>query len=276
MNRIATFTPNPLLSFAIELSKSPSENIRSKYQNCTTLLKVDNTFVTDADRLAEELMRGLIADRYPTHGIIGEEGGEKVGTDNFQWVLDPIDGTSSFVIGVPKFGTLIALLESGIPILGVIHLPVTNETLYAEKGMGCWYSRGTSPPRRVHVNKHVLSLRDATVSLSGVDCSELRDGMQPNVLHLGGVIKKAGSLEFIGDCIQHMLVAKGNLHVALDSIMHPWDSAAIIPCITEAGGIVSTVQGSYENVVLGGSLISSCSMKLHEEVLKIINGKVMK
>jgi histidinol-phosphatase len=218
-------------------------------------------------------MRQRIISSYPSHGILGEEEGEIVGSNGFQWVLDPIDGTASYVLGLPRFGTLIALLEQRKPRLGVIHLPVTQEILYAETGLGCWYVRGHTSPTQVRVNSYVGNLKHATVSLSGVDCSELRKGMRKQNCLLGGLILNAGCLEFVGDCIQHMLVARGSLHVALDSIMQPWDSAAIIPCISEAGGVVSTIQGEYDNVVFGGSLLSSCCPQLHEEVLGMINGR---
>lgn len=264
---------SPFLTFALELAKVAASEALKRFYSHTVSSKDDGSLVTDADRLAERKMRGLIIERYASHGILGEEEGELKGSDDYQWVLDPIDGTASFVLGIPKFGTLIALLEQGNPRLGVIHLPVTQETLYAEVGMGCWYVRGDTNPILTRVNRSVTPLKDATISLSGVDCSELRKGMSKQNCLLGGLIRDVGCIEFVGDCVQHMLVAKGNLHVALDSVMQPWDSAAIIPCIREAGGVVSTLQGEYENVVFGGSLLSSCDSQLHEEVLGMINGR---
>ena len=266
-------TQSAFLLFALELATMASNEILARFHGSTAHVKKDESIVTDTEILTERAMRKQIAARYPSHGILGEEEGEVIGTDRFQWVLDPIDGTMFYVLGVPKFGTLVALHEQGKPRLGVIHLPVTKETLYAEKGMGCWYVRGHTKPTQVRVSSHVGNIKDATVSLSGIDCSELRKGMRKQNCLLGRLIRNAGCLEFVGDCVQHMLVARGNLHVALDSVMQPWDSAAIIPCIREAGGVVSTLQGEYENVVFGGSLLSSCCPQLHEEVLGMINGR---
>jgi len=272
-DNMGTYQLSSFLTFAFEIANIAASEALLKFHSHLTYSKDDGSLVTDADRLAERKMRELIIERYPSHGILGEEERELKGSDGYQWVLDPIDGTASFVLGIPKFGTLIALLEKGNPRLGVIHLPVTQETLYAEAGRGCWYARRDTKPIRVRVNERVRFLKEATISLSGVDCSELRKGMRKQNCLLGGLIRDAGCIEFVGDCVQHMLVARGKFHVALDSVMQPWDSAAIIPCIREAGGVVSTLQGEYENVVFGGSLLSSCDSQLHAEVLGRINGR---
>lgn len=214
MNKELMQIENQYLYFALVLSIAPAKYILESQLSSITTLKSDNSVVTEADQLAEKIMRNLIEEKYPTHSILGEEFEEKKGTDEFQWVLDPIDGTYSYSIGLPKFGTLVGLLLNGKPLLGVIHLPITNETLYAEIGKGCWYVKGDLPSKRVWVDSKVREVSCSTVSLSGVDCSELREGMHPSTLHLRELINNAGSLEFIGDCVQHMNVAKGKLHVA--------------------------------------------------------------
>jgi len=268
--------PSSLMSFALELASIASAEILPRFPARTLHHKQDGSVVTDADWAAERAMRERIKKMYPSHGVMGEEEEEFIGSEKLQWILDPLDGTRAFTLGIPMFGTLIGLLEEGMPRLGVIHLPVTNESLYAEVGKGCWYRRGAMDPVSVFVEKNVSELTNATVSLWGVNCSELRRGTESHHYHLQGVLDDACHLEFIGGCVQHLLVAKGDLHAALDAKMYPWDTAAVVPCIREAGGVVSTLDGDYENVVFGGSLLSSCNRQLHEEVIRSLNRKLNK
>lgn len=177
------------------------------------------------------------------------------------------------MLSVPKFGTLIAWLEHGSPRLGVVHLPVTQETLYAEVAMSCWHVRGNVIPTQVQVNENIRYLKDATVSLSVVDCGKFRNGISKHKILLGGLMCNAGCIEFVGDCVQYMFVASGNVHVVIDAVVQPWDHAAIIPCICEAGGAVCILQGEYENVIFGGTLLSSWHLRLHEESLGMITGR---
>ncbi len=257
------------MAFALELATVAANEILPRFQLCDTKIKDDGSLVTEADQAAERAMRSLIAERYPSHSVLGEEEGETDGNAAQQWIIDPIDGTSSFALGIPMFGTLIGLFEDGSPQLGVIHLPVTGENLYAENGSGCWYVRGNRQRQQVRVDSSVTTLSSALVSLSGFSETELRSGKQKDCFD--AFLNKSNSVTFVGDCIQHLLVAHGRLHIAFDTLMHPWDSAAIIPCIREAGGVVSTLDGDYNHIAFGGSLLSSCSLSLHEEVLQIFS-----
>jgi len=260
---------NELLSFALELAAVAAAEILPRFQACGMSRKGDGTIVTEADVAAKQAIRRHIRDRYPCHGIIAEEEGVTLGRESRQWVIDPLDGTTCYSYGVPKFGTLIALLEDGRPVIGVIHLPVTCETIYAQIGGGCWYVRNGASPRPVIIERAGLRLADARISLSGVDGCELRDTMAK--WHFAGLLAQAGEVEFIGDCVQYTLVARGRFHAALDPIMQPWDSAAVVPCILEAGGVVSTLDGRYDDIVFGGSILASCGRRLHEEILTVIN-----
>src|SRR5205823_2775455 len=125
------------LSFAIDLAYAASREILARFPPTAVETKPDGTPLTQADRSAEAVMRKMIRAAYPAHGILGEEEGEILGDGEHQWLLDPLDGTSSFALGLPNFGTLAALLKRGYPLLGVVHLPVTSETLFAERGAGC-------------------------------------------------------------------------------------------------------------------------------------------
>jgi histidinol-phosphatase len=259
-----------LLEFAIELAHAAQPHILSRYRNPTVSRKSDGTEVTDADQKGEEVMRELIGRRYPGHAILGEEFGAAGSADaEWRWVLDPIDGTASFSLGVPLFGTLVGLLHCGTPVVGVVHLPAIAETLYAGKGLGCWFRIPDAPPARVRV-RPVASLSEAVVmgpsSLSSVPPDEREEHFR----RLLPLLRRAGKVRFGGDCLQHVVVCRGLAHVAIDPVMHPWDIAALVPCVEEAGGVVSTADGHRENVVFGGSFVSCCGAQLLGEVLDIL------
>jgi len=259
-----------LLEFAVELTSTAEPHILSHYRTPTVTRKPDGTEVTDADKKGEEVMRELIGRRYPGHAILGEESGAGGPADaEWRWVLDPIDGTASFSLGVPLFGTLVGLLRHGTPVVGVVHLPALGETLYAGRGLGCWLRLPEASPVRVQVQP-VAALRDAVVmgpsGLSSVPPEE-REGHFRRLLPL---LRRAGKFRFGGDCLQHVVVCRGLAHAAIDPLMHPWDIAALVPCVEEAGGVVSTLDGRRENVVFGGSFVSCCSEGLLREVLEVI------
>jgi histidinol-phosphatase len=259
-----------LLTFALQLAKAAEVHILPYYQRCAVSLKADGTEVTDADRHAEAVMREMITHRFPTHAILGEEfGGSPTADAPQQWIIDPLDGTTWFSLGMPLFGTLIAFLEVQEPVLGVIHFPVLGETVYAGKQLGCWFQRGEAAPMQVRVSAGV-PLHEAVVSASGVHGSDIYRGGGGSAYRLTPVLHQARKFRFCGDCMQHALVCRGNLHVAIDTVMQPWDVAALIPCIEEAGGIATTLTGQREGIVFGGSLLTSCDQALHNEVLRLL------
>ncbi|QDU61619.1 Histidinol-phosphatase [Planctomycetes bacterium Pan216] len=258
------------LSFAMKLARAAERKIMPHFRRCAVSIKPDGTEVTAADREAEEAIRERLVDRYPDHDILGEEFGQGgIAGAARQWLVDPLDGTASFTLGIPLFGTLIALLEEGDPVVGVIHMPAIKETLFAARGGGCWYQEGDQEPVRVRVDP-VTSLDEAYVATGGLHGSEVEheEGQPPyKILDL---VRAASRFRFVTDCLQHGLVCRGRLHVAVDTLMAPWDIGALVPCVEEAGGIVSNLTGQRENVAFGGSLISSASQELHEQALKTL------
>ena len=164
------------------------------------------------------------------------------------------------------------LLEDGEPILGVVHLPVTDETLFAERGHGCWYRRPGIAERQVRVDTEIDRLDKAFVSAAGVHNSEISPEEGPGPFKITQIARQARKFRFVGDCVQHMLVARGMLHAALDPIMQPWDVAALVPCVLEAGGCASTMEGVEKNLVFGRSLLTSCSPRLHDSLIEHLNG----
>src|SRR3954447_15446002 len=134
------------LQFAVGIAREAGDETLRYFRRSDLAVerKADHSPVTVADRSAEELLRQRIGDRFPQDAIIGEEFGEQTGESGFQWILDPIDGTKSFIHGVPLYTTLIAVLQNGEPQIGVIHAPALAETVWAYKGGGCWYQPSAS------------------------------------------------------------------------------------------------------------------------------------
>src|SRR5688572_3324653 len=161
------------LEFALALAQAAESEIMPVFRNCTVTWKPDGSEVTEADRRAEEVMREMIAKRMPGHLVLGEEyGGPKAPTREPLWVLDPIDGTASFAIGLPIFGTLIGYLENGEPQAGVIHFPAMGETVYAAKGFGCWSKVRGRDAQKVRVSA-TTTLKEAYVSACSVNPSDI-------------------------------------------------------------------------------------------------------
>ncbi len=258
-----------LLDFALELAHVAEQEILPRYTNHTVSLKADGTEVTVADRQAEAAMRDQIRTAYPHHRILGEEFGETSGSSQYQWVLDPVDGTSWYTLGVPLFGTLIGLVDDTDPIAGVIHLPVAQETIYAAKGLGCWFKAKQAEPVKVQV-KTSTSMADATLSASGLHNTTLIPILDKDPYALEQVIQASGRFKFCGDCSQHALVCRGKIQAAIDTVMQPWDIAALVPCVEEAGGQVSNLEGQRHRILTGGSLLTSCGGSLHTQILDLI------
>jgi len=232
-------------------------------------LKADGTVATPGDAEAEQIIRSEIARAHPDSDILGEEfGGADRGIAGAQWVIDPIDGTAWYALGLPLFGTLVALLVDREPVLGVIRCPALGETTFAARGSGCWTQRDGESPREAHAAGRAC-VRDATISIAGLSATDI-GSRTSGAVRIGGLVRSARRVVTAGDCVQHALVAAGRLDAAIDAEMQPWDIAALVPCILEAGGAVGTVLGDADGVVFSGSLISaSGSALLHEIVAHV-------
>lgn len=256
---------------AISIAIEAGLIIQSWRRRIVTRFKSDGTEVTQADTEAETRIRERLEAEYPGAPIIGEEfGGEAKPSAGDQWIVDPLDGTTPFSVGSPMYGTLIALLRDGEPIVGVIHLPALGETISAATGCGCWLEIDDEPPVRVRVSD-VMRLRDAFASTSGLHATELQavDGATP--YNLTSLTQQARKLRVLGDCVQHALVCRGRIDLAVDAIMQPWDSAALIPCVREAGGCVADMRGRTDGLVFAGSLVSASSPALLDQALNAMN-----
>ena len=201
--------------------------------------KSDGTPVTVADRASESHLRERIAEKYPDDAILGEEFEDKPGTSGYEWVIDPIDGTISFVQGVPLYGTMLACLHQGHPELGVVHMPALNETVYAADGLGCWYTKGGLAPVEARVSgvgepsRAILN----TTSLSYFRTPELRSLYE----RLDRVCKYSRGWS---DAYAWVLLATGRVDAVIEPELKLWDFAAAIPIVRESGGIWSDLEGN--------------------------------
>jgi histidinol-phosphatase len=259
-----------LLDFALAVSAEAGRFILPRWKKVAIEHKSDGSEVTDADRGAEQLLRRRIAERYPDHAIWGEEfGGEEQRDAEDLWLIDPIDGTASFAIGLPLFGTLIAYLRGGRVCLGLIAAHALHETIYAARGQGCWYCGERSESKRVRTSA-VVNPEQAFVVSTSLERTDMdaRDRM-PEV-RLSRLYRQARRFRWSGDCINYALLCQGLVDVAIDSRMHPWDIAAVAACVTEAGGVVTSLDGN-EDIIWQPNLLACATTKLHAQVLQLLS-----
>jgi len=207
--------------------------------------KNDGSPVTIADRAAEQSAREWIAARFPQDGILGEEMGESDPGATRRWIIDPIDGTKTFVRGVPMWGTLVAVCEGNDVLAGAAFFPALGEMLAAAKGCGCWWN-GV----RAHVSA-VDDMTKATVLTTDEEfrvCVSRRDSWRK-------LSASAAMGRSWGDCYGYLLVATGRAEVMVDPILAPWDAAAFEPAITEAGGVFTDWDGAA--TAFGGSAVAT-------------------
>ncbi len=222
----------PLIRTAAAAADAAGSVIRPYFRaGLTADDKADDSPVTIADRNAEQAIRALISARHPDHGILGEEYGLENPAAGLRWVLDPIDGTRAFITGRPTFGTLVALLADGVPILGVIDQPVTGERWIGAVGHP---TRFSGPFGGVPGTRRRGALSEAELSATSPDMFE--PGDLPAWARLQAATRRTS---FGGDCYAYGLVALGQIDVILESTMKVWDWAAIVPVITGAGGCVT-------------------------------------
>lgn len=227
--------------------------------------KADGSEVTKADKAAERLLRRHLRAAWPNDAVLGEEYGGALVSTGRCWLLDPIDGTSSYVLGLPLFGTLIALLVDGQPVFGCIHLAALGETTYAARGFGCWMTRDGARPRRVRVAAR-RPLSAAQVGLSSFKRSDLLRSAGP--WRLANLARSVGRIRLVGDCVQYALLCRGVLDAAVDPLMKPWDIGAIAPCVLEAGGCISDLNGATTGIVHRTSIVAASSPALRRAICR--------
>jgi histidinol-phosphatase len=260
-----------ILDFALFLCEQARRFILPLWKNVAVDHKVDGSEVTEADRGAEQLLRERIAERFPDHAILGEEfGGQRSRDAEHLGLLDPIDGTASFAIGLPLFGTLIGYLRRGEPCVGVIGAHALGEIVYAASGQGCWHQRDKSSPKRFRTSS-VTDLDQAFVVSTTLEDSDMDPRNPKQSVCLSRLYRESRRFRWSGDCINYALLCQGSIDVAVDTRVNPWDVAAVTPCVREAGGIISSLDGK-DDVVWQRDVVASANAKLHEKVLEFLRG----
>jgi myo-inositol-1(or 4)-monophosphatase len=228
----------------------------------TADLKPDQSPVTIADHAAERALRTVLGERFPEHGIHGEEFGEHNPGAALCWVLDPIDGTRAFITGRPVFGTLIALLRDGVPILGVIDQPVTGERWIGATGRATLF-RGPLGGRAGC--RACPRLDHAELSLTSVEVFGPTDAPRWERLH--GAVRRTS---FGGDCYAYGLLALGHIDVIAEATMHLWDWAALVPVIEGAGGRLTDWHGRKLTPASDGHTLAVGDPALLAQVIEIL------
>ncbi|MBI5426537.1 MAG: histidinol-phosphatase [Opitutae bacterium] len=243
-------------AFLLELATASGDFIRPLFgrHDVAVELKGDLTPVTAADRGAEELLRRMINTRFPAHGILGEEFGPERIDAEFVWVLDPVDGTKSFVTGVPLFGTLIALLHHGQPVLGCIHQPILRQLVV---GDGTTTTLNGTPVRC----RATRALADATL----LTCDWTTPAVHQNGPAFDRLSRSVKLARTWGDAYGYLLLATGWADLVVDPIMNPWDIAALVPVIRGAGGVITDWQGGAAYPAT--STIAAATPELHAAML---------
>jgi histidinol phosphatase-like enzyme (inositol monophosphatase family) len=240
------------------LSEASADVIKEYFRTGVSVeSKTDNSPVTIADKKAEEVMRELITKHFPEHGIVGEEFGETNRNSEYTWILDPIDGTKSFICGAYSFGTLIGLLKNGEPILGVYNHPILNDFLIGDNSL-------------TEINGVKTMVRD---------CGDLSNAVLLTTDHLNierfqdkdkfnHLLTKVKLYRNWGDCYGYYLLTTGYADIMIDPIMSSWDLLPLIPIIRGAGGIITDYQGNDPSK--GKSAIAA-SPKIHSSVISTLN-----
>ncbi|MBK7632241.1 MAG: histidinol-phosphatase [Ignavibacteriales bacterium] len=246
---------NPFFKLLVDQS---SPIIRKYFRTSISVeSKLDQSPVTIADKLAEEKMRSLIQKEFPSHGLIGEEFGNYNSDAEYVWVLDPIDGTKSFISGALSFGTLIALLKNGKPIIGAINHPILNEFLIGDNKICLLNGIET----RV---RDCSKISEATL----LTTDHLNIGKYQNQKSFDKLTNKVKLYRNWGDCYGYYLLATGFADIMIDPIMSVWDSMALIPIINGAGGTITDYQAN--DPATGNSIVAS-NQEIHSEVIKLLN-----
>jgi histidinol-phosphatase len=264
----ATFSPSDDLSLALALAADADLISLDRFRAVDLVVstKPDRTFVTDADQAVERGIRSSIERARPTDAILGEEYGAAehgtAGEPRRQWIIDPIDGTANFLRGVPIWGTLIALAVDGVPVVGVVSAPALGKRWWAATGHGAWAQAEGEAARPIGVSR-VAELADASLSYNNIQGWD-GEGRADEVIELSRRVWRARS---IGDMWSFMLLAEGAVDAVAEFDLKPWDIAAIIPIVEEAGGRFTSISG--QPGPWGGSALATNGL-LHDELADLL------
>ena len=253
-------THSPFLATALEAAHAAAEVVRRYYQsNLAVTIKSDKTPVTEADVETEKVIRAILTARFPEHGFYGEETGQSALDAEYLWLVDPIDGTKSFVREYPMFSTQIALMHRGRLIVGVSSAPAYGEIAWGEIGVGAWLD---DAPIRV---SNVDSIEDATLSTGNL--KTLATG--PRWPAFGRLVGRLNRIRGYGDFLHYHLLASGRIDAALESDVSILDVAACAVIVEAAGGRFTDLEG--QPLTLASRSVLATNGRLHEAVLSAIH-----
>lgn len=254
----------PRYELSKQIAEQASKLVQGYFkQGVDVVRKADASPVTAADRAAEELLRREIESRFPDDGIVGEEYGIKEGSSPYRWILDPIDGTKSFITDVPLFGTMVAVEREGRGVAGVVTFPGLNVSIDAMVGGGAWETLADGTRNQAKVSNHA-TLNEGVVLTTDWEGFRERNAL-PN---LNAVAEAAWFMRTWGDCYGHYLVATGRAVAMIDARLNIWDAAALQPIIEEAGGTFTDWEGQAS--IDSGDGIST-NGKVLSELLDLLN-----
>jgi histidinol phosphatase-like enzyme (inositol monophosphatase family) len=233
--------------------------------------KADDSPVTQADRAAEAILRRELLGAFPDDAFLGEETGGSPGTSGYEWVVDPIDGTKSFVRGVPLYATLVGCRQAGRGVLGVIAIPALDEVAYAARGGGAWHVRGSAAPVAARVSARGTLAESLVCSSDFTSFDRWSGGKAAGSAARSRIEEACGLVRTWGDGYGYLLVATGRADLMIDPLLNPWDAAAVDVVVTEAGGRFSDWHG--RDSIESGDGIATNGL-VHDAALGVIRGVV--
>ncbi len=250
------------LQFAEELADASGDAIRPWFRGRLDVKrKGDGTPVTEADRSAETAIRERIADRYPDHGVIGEEFGTERADAEWVWVIDPIDGTGAFVSGLPTFGTLIGLMYEGVPLLGVLDQPILSDRWCGVNYPGVL--------RRTTHNSHLVHTSSTSNLETSIGFATTPDMFEGAAKHAWGELSSTFErVRYGADCYAYGLLASGFVDIVCEASLKSWDYLALTPIVQGAGGQMTDWQGQKLTLSSKDQVVATATQQLHRAALE--------
>jgi histidinol phosphatase-like enzyme (inositol monophosphatase family) len=253
-------SPAELLKAAIDFSAAAT-GIPMRYFRSGVAVedKADESPVTIADRETETAIRAEIEKRFPDHGIFGEEFGKSHADAEFTWIVDPIDGTRSFICGVPLFGMLIGALQDGVPVAGVIHMPALGETFGGCRGAGATMNGAPIQCRKV------ASMDQARIFIN--EANRIFDKAPEKLAKLMTI---GHTRRAFNDCYAFALLAMGQIDVVVDFDLQPYDYLPVVPVVEAAGGIITDWEGKKLGLDSQGTVAAAATTELHKALMTLL------
>ena len=254
--------PQEFINFADLLADAAGPILRRHFRTQVPVdKKSDQTPVSIADRDAEEAMRKMISETYPGHGILGEEHGIEGIEQEYIWVLDPIDGTAAYLAGKPQFGTLIALVHRGDPIMGIIDQPILGERWLGAVGHITTLNGAKAATRRCS------KLEKANLNATSPDMFEGQ-----NSVGFSKLSERVAMTMYGGDCYAYGLLTSGHIDLIVEADLKPYDFCALIPIINGAGGSITDWQGHLLNLNSDGRVVASGDAAILAQAIEVLKG----